>query len=318
MYKKIFQTILLTVAFTTFVQAQTKGKQGSKTETDTAKTENQKADKFTLTIEGDSIFLNGLPLEVYKDYDFRILKGKDGRKLNSRGFFKDSKDAYSFLDGSSWGISEKPNRASLGIISEKIEEGAKVITVSKGSAAEKAGLQKEDIITTIDNIKLSDSNTIISIIRKYKPDDKITITYKRNDTIYTTQAVLDKSKTFSVGGRGWWNNTYDNGLESTDGNFFFNAYPRTPKIGLEIQDVEEGNGVKVLAVTEQAPASKSGLRTDDIITEIDGTDLKDVDNFKMKLRGIKEGDTLKLKYKRGNKFYNTEIKLPKKLKKASL
>ena len=316
MNKKIFQTILLAVAFTTFVQAQTKGKQNSKTETDTAKTENQKADKFTLTIEGDSIFFNGLPLEVYKDYDFRILKGKDGRKLSSRGFFKDSKDAYSFLEEHNLGISEKPNRASLGIISEKIEEGAKVITVNKGSAAEKAGLQKGDIITKIDDIKISDSNTIILVIRKYKPEDKISITYIRDNKTLTTQAVLDKNKAPRVVTT--WNNIYDNGFESENGNFFFNAYPRTPKIGLDIQDVEEGNGVKVLAVTEESPASKSSLRKDDIITEINDTDFKDVDNFKMKLRGIKEGDTLKLKYKRGNKFYNTEIKLPKKLKKASL
>lgn len=315
MYKKIFQTILLTVAFTTFVQAQTKGKQGSKTETDTAKTENQKADKFTLTIEGDSIFLNGVLLEYTTDKNIKIIEGKNGRKYSLREYLKNN-NAPHFFDNKYWDFAGIDNKAELGIFEKNTEEGGKLITVYKGSAAKKAGLQQGDIITKIDDIKIDKTNTIDRVIHKYNPGDKITITYKRNDTIYTAQAVLDKNKISSVAGT--WNNIYDNGLESTDGNFFFNAYPRTPKIGLDIQDVEEGNGVKVLAITQESPATKSGLRTDDIITEIDGTDLKDVDNFKMKLRGIKEGDTLKLKYKRGNKFYNTEIKLPKKLKKASL
>ncbi|MBW7951455.1 MAG: PDZ domain-containing protein [Chitinophagaceae bacterium] len=317
MYKKIFQTILLTVAFTTFVQAQTKGKQGSKTETDTASTNKQNDNELTLTIQGDTILVNGVLLEYTTDKNIKIIEGKNGRKYSLREYLKNN-NAPHFFDNKYWDFAGIDNKAELGIFEKNTEDGGKLITVYKGSAAKKAGLQQGDIITKVDDIKIDKTNTIDRVIHKYNPGDKITITYKRNDTIYTTQAVLDKSKTFSVGGRGWWNNTYDNGLESTDGNFFFNAYPRTPKIGLEIQDVEEGNGVKVLAVTEQAPASKSGLRTDDIITEIDGTDLKDVDNFKMKLRGIKEGDTLKLKYKRENKFYNTEIKLPKKLKKASL
>lgn len=317
MNKKIFQTILLAVVFTTFVQAQTKGKQNSKTETDTASANKQNDNELTLTIQGDTIFVNGVVLENLNGNNIKVFKGKNGRKYSLREFLKNNDDP-NFLNNKHWDYSGLDNKAELGIYERDTDEGGKLITVYKGRAAEKAGLQKGDIITTIDDIKINKTNTIDRVIHKYNPDDKITITYKRNDTIYTTQAVLDKSKTFSVGGRGWWNNIYDNGFESTDGNFFFNTYPRTPKIGLEIQDVEEGNGVKVLAVTEQAPASKAGLQTNDVITEIDGKELKDVDDFKMKLKDLKEDEILKLKYKRGNKSYNTEIKLPKKLKKASL
>jgi predicted metalloprotease with PDZ domain len=40
----------------------------------------------------------------------------------------------------------------------------------------------------------------------------------------------------------------------------FNSFPRTPKVGLQIEDVEEGDGVKILGVDENTPAEKAGLK----------------------------------------------------------
>ena len=45
-----------------------------------------------------------------------------------------------------WSGDEKGNDAFLGVTSETDENGAKIVDVSKGSAAEKAGLKKGDII----------------------------------------------------------------------------------------------------------------------------------------------------------------------------
>jgi serine protease Do len=46
------------------------------------------------------------------------------------------------------------NRALLGVVSEKNDNGAKITSVTKESAAEKAGLKKDDIITKVGDTKI--------------------------------------------------------------------------------------------------------------------------------------------------------------------
>jgi len=101
----------------------------------------------------------------------------------------------------------------------------------------------------------------------------------------------------------------------TEGHNFFS---RKPRIGLQIQDVEEGTGVKVLDVDEETPAAKAGLLKDDVIIEANGKEVKGVDDLRLQLKELKEGDVLKIKYKRGSSTQSAEIKFPKHLKKADL
>jgi serine protease Do len=141
------------------------------------------------------------------------------------------------------------------------------------------------------------------------------VTFLRNGKEQTAEALLGKNK--SAVSMNWSEEEFD--METPEGGMrFFNSFPRKPKVGLQIQDVEEGNGVKILDVEEETPASKAGLQKEDIIIEVDGKELKNVDELRTKLKDFKEGDSFKVKYKRGNKSQTAEIKLPKKLKTANL
>ncbi|MBI2431236.1 MAG: trypsin-like peptidase domain-containing protein [Candidatus Levybacteria bacterium] len=66
-------------------------------------------------------------------------------------------------------------------IRNELPEGAYVEQVVEGSAAEKADIQEGDIITKIDGVKLSDANTLATVISKKKVGDTITITVWRSD-----------------------------------------------------------------------------------------------------------------------------------------
>ena len=94
--------------------------------------------------------------------------------------------------------------------------------------------------------------------------------------------------------------------------------PSKPKLGLQIEDLEEGNGVKIIDIDTDLPAGKAGLKENDIITEINGKELKSVDDLKAKMKETKEGESIKLTYKRNGNLQTTEIIIPKKLKKANL
>lgn len=72
-----------------------------------------------------------------------------------------------------------------------LPEGAFVQSVTKGSAAEKAGIQQDDIITKIDGTKIADlDGGIASFISKKKVGDTITLTIYRDGNTIDIKATL--------------------------------------------------------------------------------------------------------------------------------
>lgn len=62
-----------------------------------------------------------------------------------------------------------------------IPKGAYVYSVEKGSAAEKAGLQKGDVITKFDGLSIDSRDTLLKKIQYYAPGEKVEIAYQRAD-----------------------------------------------------------------------------------------------------------------------------------------
>ncbi len=71
---------------------------------------------------------------------------------------------------------------------QKGKEGESAI--AEESAAEEAGLKEGDIIIEINGEKIDINNSLIKIISKYSPGDKITIKYLRDGQEETTEATL--------------------------------------------------------------------------------------------------------------------------------
>jgi len=91
-----------------------------------------------------------------------------------------------------------------------------------------------------------------------------------------------------------------------------------PKLGIGIEDVSEGSGVKVLEVTEGSPAAKAGITKNDVITAFDGAAINDVAALQAKAEKLKEGDAITIKLTREGKTKEVNVKIPKKLKKANI
>ncbi len=103
-----------------------------------------------------------------------------------------------------------------------------------------------------------------------------------------------------------------------DMEFNFNQFPRRQKLGLKIQDVEEGKGVKILEVADSSAAAKAGLKKDDIITEINNKKVDNTDDAREQLMEIAEKSSYPIKVKRNGAEIIAEIKIPKKLKTVNL
>ena len=89
---------------------------------------------------------------------------------------------------------ETPTHARLGIgvdSAAATADGAKVSQVDKGSAGQNAGLKVGDVITKVDDHLISTSDSLIAIIRSYRPGDSVTVTYTRGGSTHTVTATLD-------------------------------------------------------------------------------------------------------------------------------
>lgn len=303
-------------------------------------------EKTTIVIDGDKVTVNGKPVDKLTDADIEILSKKGIRDMMPLLKEKMMSGGGAKMFGGDNFVFGGGNRALLGVVSEKNEQGAKITSVSKESAAEKAGLKKDDIITKVGDTKIENSEDLFEAIGDHKPEDKVTITYLRDGKQATTTATLGKTssadvKAFNFNGDGFNMDKLEKlqlelprmkermremprmeGMDrlrvmpKIEGMEFYSS--RRPRLGLEIQDVEEGKGVKILDVDSEAPAYKAGLQKDDVISEVDGKAIASVDELKEKLKDLKEGDSIKITYKRGGQTQTTDLKIPKKLKTADL
>lgn len=214
------------------------------------------------------------------------------------------------------------NKALLGVVFEKNDKGALIKEVMKGTPAEKAGLKANDIITAINGVAINSAEDLSREVGKYMPDNKITITYLRNQQTENTTAILATNN-------GETNRNYqfkDTIVFNIDDMFKsfppdrneWAPKPRKLQLGVGIQDMENGKGVKITSVTENSPAALAGIKKDDVILSLNGTALTDINDLRRTLNDTKEGDKWKIEYERGNKKSSTEVVFPKKLKTADL
>jgi len=75
-----------------------------------------------------------------------------------------------------------------------VDKGVVVIETVASSPAAKAGLQKGDIITKLNDEDIESVAKLRYELYKHAPGDKIDITYNRNGKDYTTQVTLEESK----------------------------------------------------------------------------------------------------------------------------
>jgi serine protease Do len=91
-----------------------------------------------------------------------------------------------------------------------------------------------------------------------------------------------------------------------------------PRLGLSIQDDEDGKGAKVLDVDDESAAAKAGLKKGDIITGIDDKVVKGTDDVTRTMRDNRDKYTFSFKILREGKAQTLEVKMQRRLKTAEL
>ena len=233
----------------------------------------------------------------------------------------------------------------LGVLTEKVPEGARVMEITKESAAEKAGLQKDDIITKVGEENITDPANLAEVISSKKPKELVTLYYTRNakkanvkvtlgertrlEKIITMESSPRMGKVLAIpnkqgnpsekmiiiedGQGGDGSNSANITYQLNPNNQVEYAMPKQKKMGLKIQDLEEGEGVKVIAIEKESAAEKAGLQKGDILVSIGGIKIDNTDEARQQLRPTPAKNGYTIKAKRGGKEMNFEVKYPKKI-----
>src|SRR6478609_1265270 len=140
--------------------------------------------KVVVEVKNGEVKVNGKPVSEFKDDNVTITKSKvmvyDGRSIARVPRAAGSpyrSGTWSFdNNGELMQLHALSNKGFLGVVTEK-DNGAKIKEVTKGSAAEKAGLKEGDVIIKVDDEKIEDPEDLSDAIGEHKAGEKTTITY---------------------------------------------------------------------------------------------------------------------------------------------
>lgn len=295
--------------------------------------------KMTVEIKDGQVFIDGKPAQDFADSTISVhklqfnMRGDDnfsfsGPEAMDLGNLGDQVTAslspFRTIPGLGFSGDVRPhsNRPFLGVTSEKPSngDGARVIQISKGSAAEKSGLRPGDVITKVDDADVTDPESLTDAVREHQPGDKIAITFGRDGKVLKDSATLGKSKAVTV-----------NGYVAPHLNGSFDVRPYMPrgfgqvynfdnplKFGIRAQDTEDGKGVTVLDVDDESTAAKAGIKEGDIITRFDGKEINSATALTEAAHAAKDKVSVKISLIRDGKTREVEVHVPKRLRTADL
>jgi serine protease Do len=173
--------------------------------------------------------------------------------------------------------------------------GIVVVGVEPDSPAGKAGLKAEDVITKYGGQEVAGTTQFRRLVRETPPGRAVALTISRDGKAQNLSVEIGNHH--AKAGR-HVRLMAPEGMGRPDFNFnfempeFFDA--RTPKLGISAEDVSGqlgtyfgapgGEGVLIREVRPGTPAEKAGLKAGDVITKVDGQEVRTVSELRDKLR----------------------------------
>lgn len=284
--------------------------------------------KTVIEITGDKVIVNGKEVDKNSQGDVTVRRNKLRDVQALRAYGNGQNFNFEFNDNAISLFNEDANRAMLGVSTKDSDndkvKGAEVTSISKESAAEKAGLKEGDIITRIGDEKIEDANDVSKAIKEHKPGDKVTVTVLRNGKEQKLNAELTKWKGVNINSvqalprvmaPSTWGPDAPHSPRLNETIVYNSGQPR---LGISIQDTEDGKGVKVLRVAEESNADKAGLEKDDVITHVNDKAVNTADEVSKLVKESKDKPSFTMKVQRDGKTKTLEVRTPRRLKTTNL
>lgn len=216
---------------------------------------------------------------------------------------------------------EKSEKGYLGVSIENLSQddkeefgvkfGVLVTGVTKGEAAEKAGIKKYDIIQQFNDKKMRRPGDLVDAVRETKPETQAKVKLVRDGKNKEVTVTVGEYKSLI---------SYFGDFDKKDGkNYFLYAGHGGGYLGVHLQElnkdlagyfgVKEDEGVLILKVEEDSPAEKAGLKSGDVIVELDGKKVTDAGKVSKVVSAYEEGDEIEIKVVRHKKGQTVKVEL---------
>lgn len=166
----------------------------------------------------------------------------------------------------------------------KIRKGAIITQVYENSPAEEAGLQADDIILSIDNREIHNSQDVRNVVGYSAPGTKLTFVVLRNGN--------EKKIILTVGARPV-------------------AEDMIEQLGIQVKNSDDGVGVVITDVKKDSDAAQVGLRSGMVILSVNRERVNSVKEFKEALRKAEGKDKVILSVKADRMTYYVVLPLKK-------
>jgi K(+)-stimulated pyrophosphate-energized sodium pump len=174
--------------------------------------------------------------------------------------------------------------------------GVLVNSVIADSPAEKAGLQRGDVIAVINTTATRNVDIFKEIMATLKPGQTVKITYLRDSKKVRTYAVLGEPPAVITTAQTTAQNSAD-----SDWGVSLSAITSTLQNTYNIPN--NINGIVIVSVVPGGAADKAGLAPGDVIVGIDGTSISGLDDFIAAVASDQDNTAILDVYSRGRYRY---------------
>ncbi len=184
---------------------------------------------------------------------------------------------------------DKNEKKELGVT-----HGVRVLDVVKGSPAEKAGIQEDDVLMTFGGSKIRTEQDLIEAVRETEPKTQVKVGLMRDKKKLDIDVAMGRFKSdisfaFSVPESG---NVMM--LGRTGGTYLGVSLHELNADLASYFNVKPEEGVLVLDVEEDSPAEKAGIKAGDVITQVDEEAVQDAEDVRGILAGFEEGEEVRV------------------------
>ena len=181
---------------------------------------------------------------------------------------------------------EKPRGALVGMV---------------GGPAEKAGIKAGDVIIDLDGEIIEDTAHLRDVVARTRPGEKVAVTVARKGEkkkLTVEMGKRSKDAVDNLGKRQWK-------AQGEAGWMGIAAQKLTRELAEEF-GYEGEEGVLISEVMAGSPADKKGLRKGDLIQEVEGESIEDVNGFENAVKNA--GKSVLLKIRRDDRIWYEVIK----------
>jgi serine protease Do len=188
--------------------------------------------------------------------------------------------------------------SSLGL---KDVRGALVNGVEQGGPAERAGIQRGDVIVGLNGQPVDDSNSLRNRIAGTQPGNEVNVTFLRNGKEQSAKVTLGELTSANARGE----SDGGSGDSSSPGKLGMTVQALTADIARQLRLPPTTQGVVITDLDPAGPAAEASLQQGDVIEEVNRQPVKSPSELASAIDKAGQRPVLLLVNRRGNNFYAT-------------